>query len=126
MKMKIKFAASLLLGMILILAACSQLPTETPNEPTETSYTLEIQSVSVEQGVRVELTGTTTLPEGKLRLYAVGPKQCGCSLVAGGQMLSHRSPQLADQRPPGRGRRTGGTGPGLSLLHPCLVAGCTG
>jgi hypothetical protein len=64
MKMKIKLAAPLLLGIILTLAACSPLPTETVDEPTETAHSLEIQSVSVEQGVRVELTGTTTLPEG--------------------------------------------------------------
>jgi hypothetical protein len=64
MKMKIKLAASLLLGMTLILAACSSLPTEAIDEPTDPSYSLEILSVSVEQGVRVELKGTTTLPDG--------------------------------------------------------------
>jgi hypothetical protein len=60
MKMKTRLAASLLLGLTLILAACSPPPTEAVDEPAS----LEIRSVSVEQGVRVELMGTTTLPEG--------------------------------------------------------------
>lgn len=64
MKMKIKLAAPLLLGMILILTACSPAPSEAVDESVDPGYTLEIQSVSVEQGVRVELNGTTTLPEG--------------------------------------------------------------
>ena len=62
--MKNKIVTILLLSWALILAACSALPTGTVDSPTAASYTLDIQSVSVEQGVRVELTGTTTLPKG--------------------------------------------------------------
>lgn len=62
--MKNRWMLFVLLGWALLLAACSPLPGGAAETVTTPGYALEIQSVSVEQGVRVELMGTTTLPEG--------------------------------------------------------------
>ncbi len=62
--MKNKLKVLLLFGLGWLLAACAAAPTPGSASESAPAYALEIQKVSVEQGVKVELTGSTTLPEG--------------------------------------------------------------
>jgi hypothetical protein len=54
----------LLFGLGGLLAACAAAPTPGSAPESVPAYALAIQRVSVEQGVKVELTGSTTLPAG--------------------------------------------------------------
>jgi hypothetical protein len=62
--MKSKAKILLLLGLAWLLASCSAANAPSAAPESEAGYTLAIEQVSVEQGVKVELMGTTTLPEG--------------------------------------------------------------
>ena len=59
-----KLKIFLLVGLAWLLSGCVAAPTQSTVPESTPVYALTIQQVSVEQGVKVELTGATTLPEG--------------------------------------------------------------
>ena len=62
MRTRVAFLTLFLLAWALL--GCSALPPQTAEPGNTSEYQIWIRDISVEPGVRMELTGTTTLPEG--------------------------------------------------------------
>ena len=62
--MKFKLVGLLVVLLAGVLVGCSASTTLTPEPESSATFEIQVQDVLVEPGVKVELMGSTTLPEG--------------------------------------------------------------